>query len=223
MIMKMTYENDYVFVAPELLQQKTYGKEVDLWAIGVITFILLCGYPPFYDDNDTQLYRQIIKAEYEFDSPYWDDISDSAKDFIVHLLQKDPAKRFNCDQALQHPWISGGAALDKNIHGSVSAQIQKKSHWKRAFNATNIVRHLTKKTHSGEDDEGKHSTSIGTIWQSTGSKLRLCERNSSPNMKTVSFTHAHVAPNNYDILFLPSVLTMKEAVNKFLKIQTETK
>uniref|UniRef100_A0A673M204 Calcium/calmodulin-dependent protein kinase type 1-like n=1 Tax=Sinocyclocheilus rhinocerous TaxID=307959 RepID=A0A673M204_9TELE len=152
------------YVAPELLQQKTYGKEVDLWAIGVIAFILLCGYPPFYDDNDTQLYKLIIKAEYEFDSPYWDDISDSAKDFIVHLLQKDPAKRFNCDQALQHPWISGGAALDKNIHGSVSAQIQKnfaKSHWKRAFNATIIVHHLTKKTHSGEDDEGNHSTSIG--------------------------------------------------------------
>ncbi|XP_016127177.1 calcium/calmodulin-dependent protein kinase type 1D-like [Sinocyclocheilus grahami] len=156
----------YVFVAPELLQQKTYGKEVDLWAIGVIAFILLCGYPPFYDDNDTQLYKLIIKAEYEYDSPYWDDISDSAKEFIVHLLQKDPAKRFNCDQALQHPWISGGAALDKNIHGSVSAQIQKnfaKSHWKRAFNATIIVHHLTKKTHSGEDDEGNHSTSIGTI------------------------------------------------------------
>ncbi|KAG1972135.1 calcium/calmodulin-dependent protein kinase type 1B isoform c [Pimephales promelas] len=92
------------YVAPELLQQKTYGKEVDLWAIGVITFILLCGYPPFYDDNDTQLYKLIIKAEYEFDSPYWDDISYSAKDFIVHLLQKNPVKRFNCDQALQHPW-----------------------------------------------------------------------------------------------------------------------
>ncbi|XP_067250548.1 calcium/calmodulin-dependent protein kinase type 1B isoform X4 [Chanodichthys erythropterus] len=154
------------YVAPELLQQKTYGKEVDLWAIGVITFILLCGYPPFYDDNDTQLYKLIRNAEYEFDSPYWDDISHSAKDFIVHLLQKDPVKRFNCDQALQHPWISGGAALDKNIHGSVSAQIQKnfaKSHWKRAFNATIIVHHLTKKTHSGEDGEGNHSTITGTI------------------------------------------------------------
>ncbi|KAF4072556.1 hypothetical protein AMELA_G00264330 [Ameiurus melas] len=92
------------YVAPELLQEKTYGKEIDLWAVGVISFILLCGYPPFYDDNDTELYRQIIQAEFEFDSPYWDDISHSAKDFIVHLLQKDPKKRFNCEQALQHPW-----------------------------------------------------------------------------------------------------------------------
>uniref|UniRef100_A0AAR2JML8 Protein kinase domain-containing protein n=1 Tax=Pygocentrus nattereri TaxID=42514 RepID=A0AAR2JML8_PYGNA len=121
------------YVAPELLQQKTYGKEVDLWALGVISFILLCGYPPFYDENDSQLYKQIVKADFEFDSPYWDDISHSAKDFIVHLLQKDPERRFNCEQALQHPWISGGAALEKNIHGSVSAQIQKnfaKSQWK---------------------------------------------------------------------------------------------
>ncbi|XP_012671106.1 calcium/calmodulin-dependent protein kinase type 1B [Clupea harengus] len=145
------------YVAPELLQQKTYGKEVDLWAVGVISFILLCGYPPFYDENDTQLYKQIIKAEYEFDSPYWDEISDSAKDFIVHLLQKDPKKRYNCEEALQHPWISGGAALERDIHGSVSLQIQKnfaKSHWKRAFNATMVVRHLSKKAHVSEEDGG---------------------------------------------------------------------
>uniref|UniRef100_A0AAR2JKT5 Protein kinase domain-containing protein n=1 Tax=Pygocentrus nattereri TaxID=42514 RepID=A0AAR2JKT5_PYGNA len=131
------------YVAPELLQQKTYGKEVDLWALGVISFILLCGYPPFYDENDSQLYKQIVKADFEFDSPYWDDISHSAKDFIVHLLQKDPERRFNCEQALQHPWISGGAALEKNIHGSVSAQIQKnfaKSQWKllKALNSLKI-------------------------------------------------------------------------------------
>ncbi|NWW30786.1 KCC1A kinase, partial [Panurus biarmicus] len=64
----------------------------------------LCGYPPFYDENDAKLFEQILRAEYEFDSPYWDDISDSAKDFIQHLMEKDPGKRFTCEQALQHPW-----------------------------------------------------------------------------------------------------------------------
>ncbi|NXF78217.1 KCC1D kinase, partial [Sclerurus mexicanus] len=64
----------------------------------------LCGYPPFYDENDAKLFEQILRAEYEFDSPYWDDISDSAKDFIQHLMEKDPNKRFTCEQALQHPW-----------------------------------------------------------------------------------------------------------------------
>uniref|UniRef100_A0A8C2XRX0 Calcium/calmodulin dependent protein kinase I n=1 Tax=Cyclopterus lumpus TaxID=8103 RepID=A0A8C2XRX0_CYCLU len=121
------------YVAPEVLAQKPYSKAVDCWSIGVIAYILLCGYPPFYDENDAKLFEQILKAEYEFDSPYWDDISDSAKDFIVHLMQKDPNARYTCDQALQHPWIAGDTALEKNIHESVSAQIKKnfaKSKWK---------------------------------------------------------------------------------------------
>lgn len=67
------------YVAPEVLQQKPYGKAVDVWSIGVIAYILLCGYPPFYDESDANLFAQIIKGEYEFDSPYWDDISDSGK------------------------------------------------------------------------------------------------------------------------------------------------
>ncbi|KYO43982.1 hypothetical protein Y1Q_0003339 [Alligator mississippiensis] len=104
------------YVAPEVLAQKPYSKAVDCWSIGVIAYILLCGYPPFYDENDAKLFEQILRAEYEFDSPYWDDISDSAKDFIKHLMEKDPGKRFTCEQALQHPWIAGDTALDKNIH-----------------------------------------------------------------------------------------------------------
>ncbi|CAD5114420.1 DgyrCDS3553 [Dimorphilus gyrociliatus] len=67
------------YVAPEVLAQRPYGKEVDVWSIGVIAYILLCGYPPFYDENDAELFRQILKAEYEFDAPYWDEISDSGK------------------------------------------------------------------------------------------------------------------------------------------------
>ncbi|XP_053932452.1 calcium/calmodulin-dependent protein kinase type 1 isoform X2 [Cuculus canorus] len=135
------------YVAPEVLAQKPYSKAVDCWSIGVIAYILLCGYPPFYDENDAKLFEQILRAEYEFDSPYWDDISDSAKDFIQHLMEKDPCKRFTCEQALQHPWIAGDTALDKNIHQSVSEQIKKnfaKSKWKQAFNATAVVRHMRK-------------------------------------------------------------------------------
>ncbi|XP_078730164.1 calcium/calmodulin-dependent protein kinase type 1-like isoform X2 [Lampetra fluviatilis] len=135
------------YVAPEILAQKPYGKEVDCWSIGVISYILLCGYPPFYDENDATLFEQILKAEYEFDSPYWDDISDSAKDFIQHLMEKEPVKRYTCSQALEHPWIAGDTALDRNIHESVSEQIKKnfaKSKWKQAFNATAVVRHMRK-------------------------------------------------------------------------------
>ncbi|XP_034529869.1 calcium/calmodulin-dependent protein kinase type 1D [Notolabrus celidotus] len=133
------------YVAPEVLAQKPYSKAVDCWSIGVIAYILLCGYPPFYDENDSKLFEQILKADYEFDAPYWDDISDSAKDFIGNLMEKDPVKRFTCDHALRHPWIAGDTALCKNIHESVSRQIRKnfaKSKWRQAFNATAVVRHM---------------------------------------------------------------------------------
>ncbi|XP_062849347.1 calcium/calmodulin-dependent protein kinase 1Db [Trichomycterus rosablanca] len=133
------------YVAPEVLAQKPYSKAVDCWSIGVISYILLCGYPPFYDENDSKLFEQILKTEYEFDSPYWDDISDSAKHFISNLMQKDPEKRFTCDEALRHPWIAGDTALCKNIHESVSRQIKKnfaKAKWKQAFNATAVIRHM---------------------------------------------------------------------------------
>uniref|UniRef100_A0A8C4NMX4 Calcium/calmodulin-dependent protein kinase 1Da n=1 Tax=Eptatretus burgeri TaxID=7764 RepID=A0A8C4NMX4_EPTBU len=144
------------YVAPEILAQMSYGKAVDCWSIGVIAYILLCGYPPFYDENDARLFEQILKAEFEFDSPYWDAISDSAKDFIRKLMEKDPEKRSSCDEALAHPWIAGDTALHKNIHGSVSEQMRKnfaKSKWKQAFNATVVIFHM-RRLHLGSSKDG---------------------------------------------------------------------
>jgi len=134
------------YVAPEVLQQKPYGKAVDVWSIGVIAYILLCGYPPFYDENDANLFAQIIKGEYEFDSPYWDEISDSAKDFISHLMCCNPEMRYTCERALQHPWISGNTARTKDIHGSVATHLRKsllaKRNWRKAYNAAAAIRQL---------------------------------------------------------------------------------
>ncbi|XP_059805971.1 calcium/calmodulin-dependent protein kinase type 1D-like [Hypanus sabinus] len=135
------------YVAPEVLHQKPYDKAVDCWSIGVITYILLCGYPPFYEDTDSRLFARISKADYEFDSPFWDDISEQAKSFIRHLLEKDPKKRFTCEQALCHPWISEYSAPLRNIYRSVSTQIAKnfaRRTWKRVINATLIVHHMQK-------------------------------------------------------------------------------
>ncbi|XP_005987759.1 calcium/calmodulin-dependent protein kinase IGb [Latimeria chalumnae] len=135
------------YVAPEVLAQKPYTKAVDCWSIGVITYILLCGYPPFYEETESKLFAQITKAEYEFDPPFWDDISESAKDFIRHLLEKTPEKRFTCDQALRHPWIAGNTALSRNIYRSVSDHIKEnlaKSKWKQAFNAATAVHRIKK-------------------------------------------------------------------------------
>lgn len=135
------------YVAPEVLAQKPYGKAVDVWSIGVISYILLCGYPPFYDENDANLFAQILKGEYEFHSPYWDDIGESAKEFISSLMTVQAEQRFTCKQALAHPWISGNAASTKNIHGTVSEQLKKnfaKSRWKQAYHATAVIQKMKK-------------------------------------------------------------------------------
>ncbi|KAJ8360672.1 hypothetical protein SKAU_G00171970 [Synaphobranchus kaupii] len=135
------------YVAPEVLAQKPYGKAVDCWSIGVITYILLCGYPPFYEDTETQLFSKIMKAQYEFDSPFWDDISESAKDFIRNMMQKNPNMRYTSEEALRHPWIIGDTARSQDIYYSVSVQIQKnfaRSKWRQAFNATVAINHMRK-------------------------------------------------------------------------------
>ncbi|NXD43141.1 KCC1G kinase, partial [Copsychus sechellarum] len=135
------------YVAPEVLAQKPYSKAVDCWSIGVITYILLCGYPPFYEETESKLFEKIKEGYYEFESPFWDDISESAKDFIRHLLEKNPSARFTCEEALRHPWINGNTALHRDIYPSVSAQIQKnfaKSKWRQAFNAAAVVHHMKK-------------------------------------------------------------------------------
>nr|XP_023696889.1 calcium/calmodulin-dependent protein kinase type 1D-like isoform X3 [Paramormyrops kingsleyae] len=135
------------YVAPEILAQKHYSKTVDCWSIGVITYILLCGYPPFYEENETKLYAKIMKAQYEFDSPFWDDISDSAKDFIRNMMQKNSKLRYTSEQALQHPWIMGNTAKSQDIYHSVSEQIQKNFatwKWRQTLTATAAANHLKK-------------------------------------------------------------------------------
>ena len=103
------------YVAPELVEGHGYGKEVDYWSLGVILYVMLCGYPPFYDENNTILFQKILNLDYEFASPYWDEISDSAKDLIRHILCKNPAERYTADQILAHPWIIGEGIPQKEI------------------------------------------------------------------------------------------------------------
>lgn len=78
------------YIAPEVIEGKGYGQEVDYWSIGIILYVMLCGFPPFYNENNQALFQSILDVQYEFPSPYWDNISEPAKDLIRKLLVKDP-------------------------------------------------------------------------------------------------------------------------------------
>lgn len=106
------------YVAPEVLTEDSYTNAVDMWSVGVIIYILLSGYPPFYDESPPKIFKKITEAKYDFDDPVWDDISDLAKDLIRKLLVKDPSERLSAKKCLKHPWITGGA-VDKDVKGSL--------------------------------------------------------------------------------------------------------
>jgi len=102
------------YVAPEVLR-KQYTKSCDMWSIGVIAYILPCGYPPFYGDSDNQIFGSVKAGKFDFPSPEWDTISDEAKDFICCLLKMDASKRLSAAEALNHKWIRAQTARRNSV------------------------------------------------------------------------------------------------------------
>mmetsp|Transcript_6088 Transcript_6088/g.8856 ORF Transcript_6088/g.8856 Transcript_6088/m.8856 type:complete len:488 (-) Transcript_6088:359-1822(-) len=92
------------YIAPDVLIGE-YTKSCDNWSIGVITYIVLCGYPPFFGDSDTAIFKSVISGKFSFPKSEWDSISDDAKNFISGLLQLDPNKRMTAAEAMNHEWI----------------------------------------------------------------------------------------------------------------------
>ncbi|OXB79495.1 UNVERIFIED_CONTAM: hypothetical protein H355_013891 [Colinus virginianus] len=108
--------------APEILRGCAYGPEVDMWSLGIITYILLCGFEPFYDERGEQyIYKRTLNCEYDFVSPWWDDVSLNAKDLVKKMIVLDPKKRFTAIQALQHPWAAVKAVVASTRLGSASS------------------------------------------------------------------------------------------------------
>jgi serine/threonine-protein kinase RCK2 len=93
------------YTAPEIVKDERYSKSVDMWALGCVLYTLLCGFPPFYDESIRTLTEKVARGQYTFLSPWWDNISKSAKDLISHLLTVDPVRRYTIDEFLHHPWI----------------------------------------------------------------------------------------------------------------------
>nr|XP_040048772.1 caM kinase-like vesicle-associated, like isoform X2 [Gasterosteus aculeatus aculeatus] len=141
------------YLAPEVVARHRYGRPVDCWAVGVIMFILLSGNPPFYDEIEEEnadlhnriIFCRIVAGEFEFDSPYWDDISPAAKELVCRLMEVDQMLRITAQDALWHEWIAGNGASEKNLKDGVCAQFEKnfaKAKWRKAIRVTTFMQRL---------------------------------------------------------------------------------
>ncbi|CAN9516053.1 unnamed protein product [Ophioblennius macclurei] len=141
------------YLAPEVVARHRYGRPVDCWAVGVIMFILLSGNPPFYDETEEEntdlhnriIFCRIVAGDFEFDSPYWDDISPAAKELVCRLMEVDQMLRITAQDALWHEWIAGNGASEKNLKDGVCAQFEKnfaKAKWRKAIRVTTFMQRL---------------------------------------------------------------------------------
>ncbi|KAM8939034.1 calcium/calmodulin-dependent protein kinase type II subunit delta isoform 1-T1 [Pelodytes ibericus] len=119
------------YLSPEVLRKDPYGKPVDMWACGVILYILLVGYPPFWDEDQHRLYQQIKAGAYDFPSPEWDTVTPEAKDLINKMLTINPAKRITAAEALKHPWICQRSTVASMMHRQETVDCLKKFNARR--------------------------------------------------------------------------------------------
>uniref|UniRef100_A0A4W6F8L1 Protein kinase domain-containing protein n=1 Tax=Lates calcarifer TaxID=8187 RepID=A0A4W6F8L1_LATCA len=124
------------YLSPEVLRKDPYGKPVDIWACGVILYILLVGYPPFWDEDQHKLYQQIKAGAYDFPSPEWDTVTPEAKNLINQMLTINPAKRITAEQALKHPWVCHRSTVASMMHRQETVECLRKFNARRKLKVT---------------------------------------------------------------------------------------
>lgn len=140
------------YAAPEIMLKQGHGKAADLWSLGVITYTLLCGYSPFRSENLSDLIEECRHGQIVFHERYWREVSSDAKDFILTLLQPDPAKRASSKVALKHPWLIGESASDRDLLPEIRAYIAK-SRLKRGIEIIKLANRIEALKVQEEDEE----------------------------------------------------------------------
>ncbi|XP_038587086.1 calcium/calmodulin-dependent protein kinase type II delta 1 chain isoform X7 [Micropterus salmoides] len=138
------------YLSPEVLRKDPYGKPVDMWACGVILYILLVGYPPFWDEDQHRLYQQIKAGAYDFPSPEWDTVTPEAKDLINKMLTINPGKRVTATDALKHPWICQRSTVASMMHRQETVECLKKFNARRKLKGAILTTMLATRNFSAK-------------------------------------------------------------------------
>ncbi|XP_023716515.1 calcium/calmodulin-dependent protein kinase type II alpha chain isoform X12 [Cryptotermes secundus] len=157
------------YLSPEVLKKEPYGKPVDIWACGVILYILLVGYPPFWDEDQHRLYAQIKAGAYDYPSPEWDTVTPEAKNLINQMLTVNPSKRITASEALKHPWICQRERVASVVHRQETVDCLKKFNARRKLKGAILTTMLATRNFSSKYDG--HGRSIITK-KSDGSQVK---------------------------------------------------
>ncbi|XP_046993180.1 calcium/calmodulin-dependent protein kinase type II alpha chain isoform X4 [Schistocerca americana] len=157
------------YLSPEVLKKEPYGKPVDIWACGVILYILLVGYPPFWDEDQHRLYAQIKAGAYDYPSPEWDTVTPEAKNLINQMLTVNPSKRITASEALRHPWICQRERVASVVHRQETVDCLKKFNARRKLKGAILTTMLATRNFSSKYDA--HGRSIITK-KSDGSQVK---------------------------------------------------
>ncbi|KAG7480809.1 hypothetical protein MATL_G00060120 [Megalops atlanticus] len=147
------------YLSPEVLRKEAYGKPVDIWACGVILYILLVGYPPFWDEDQHKLYQQIKAGAYDFPSPEWDTVTPEAKNLINQMLTINPAKRITAQEALKHPWVCQRSTVASMMHRQETVECLKKFNARRKLKGAILTTMLVSRNFS----VGRQTTAPATV------------------------------------------------------------
>ncbi|KAK8386766.1 hypothetical protein O3P69_017905 [Scylla paramamosain] len=171
------------YLSPEVLKKEPYGKPVDIWACGVILYILLVGYPPFWDEDQHRLYAQIKAGAYDYPSPEWDTVTPEAKNLINSMLTVNPAKRITAAEALKHPWICQRERVASVVHRQETVDCLRKFNARRKLKGAILTTMLATRnfssrsiiTKKGDGSQVKESTDSSTTIEEEDVKARKQE------------------------------------------------
>ncbi|XP_008204384.1 calcium/calmodulin-dependent protein kinase type II alpha chain isoform X36 [Nasonia vitripennis] len=171
------------YLSPEVLKKEPYGKPVDIWACGVILYILLVGYPPFWDEDQHRLYAQIKSGSYDYPTPEWDTVTPEAKNLINQMLTVNPSKRITASEALKHPWICQRERVASIVHRQETVDCLKKFNARRKLKGAILTTMLATRnfssrsiiTKKGDGSQVKESTDSTTTLEDDDVKARRQE------------------------------------------------
>eukprot|EP00074_Homo_sapiens_P094400 XP_016872213.1 calcium/calmodulin-dependent protein kinase type II subunit gamma isoform X10 [Homo sapiens] len=182
------------YLSPEVLRKDPYGKPVDIWACGVILYILLVGYPPFWDEDQHKLYQQIKAGAYDFPSPEWDTVTPEAKNLINQMLTINPAKRITADQALKHPWVCQRSTVASMMHRQETVECLRKFNARRKLKGAILTTMLVSRNFSvGRQSSAPASPAASAAGLAGQAAKSLLNKKSDGGVKEPQTTVVHNA------------------------------